>query len=413
MATDQKKMHELVAERIIEQLKEGIAPWQKPWNSAGTDYQMPYNAVTNNKYKGLNALYLNLFSPFKDPRWATFKQAQGEGWQIEKGAKGFMINFVKLQDLRTKLDDKKRPVLDEKGKPVKIMVQLSNPIVTRAWVFNGEQIKGIPPLPIREVKEAELWEKVARAESIIQASGAKVEHVVGDRAYYTPLFDKINMPERNQFDTSDRYYSTLLHELGHWTGHHSRLNRDLVNKFGTPDYAREELRAEIASMMLGNELSIGHDPKQHISYVDSWIKILTDTPYEIHTAAADAQRISDYVLAFEKKQEIKLDTSNVIEANPKTLQQGDKINYNSTTYNVLEAKKNLFIVQDMGNSDKIKLTTSDQLFSSLIQAKNNPQEILTVIQEPEKNGPQVKAQAPDEKQTVEVEEGSTNIKRKF
>jgi antirestriction protein ArdC len=304
MAVDQKKMHELVAGKIIEQLKEGVAPWQKPWSDDGVDYQMPFNAVTGNRYQGLNALYLHLFSSFKDPRWATFKQAQAKGWQVEKGAKGLMINFVKTHDFKINLDENKQPVLNKNGQPDKIKVQLNSPIVTRAWVFNAEQIKGVPPLPIREAKET-LWQKLARADNIIKTSGAKVEHVGGSAAFYSPLFDKINMPERSQFETADRYYSTLLHELGHWTGHQSRLNRAFTGRFGTPDYAREELRAEIASMMLGSELKIGHDPKHHVAYVESWVKILTDTPYEIHLAAADAQRMSDFVLAFEKKQEVK------------------------------------------------------------------------------------------------------------
>jgi antirestriction protein ArdC len=297
-------MHEMVAEKIIEQLKEGVAPWQKPWNSDGVDYRMPFNAVTGNRYQGLNALYLHLFSPFEDPRWTTFKQAQGKGWQVEKGAKGLMINFVKTHDFKAKLDENKQPVLNKNGEPEKIKVLLNSPIVTKAWVFNAEQIKGVPPLPIREVKET-LWEKLARAENIIKVSGAKIEHVGGSGAFYLSLVDKISMPDRSQFETADKYYSTLLHELGHWTGHHSRLNRAFTGKFGTPDYAREELRAEIASMMIGSELKIGHDPKHHVAYVESWVKILTDTPYEIHSAAADAQRINDFVMAFDKKQEIK------------------------------------------------------------------------------------------------------------
>lgn len=369
-------MYELVAEKIIEQLKQGVAPWQKPWNSAGTDYSMPYNAVTGNPYKGLNALYLHLFSPYHDPRWATFKQAESEGWQVKKGAKGFMINFVKTHDFRTKLDENKRPVI-ENGQPVKIKVQLANPIVTKAWVFNAEQIAGVPALPVVEAKENELWEKIARAENIIKQSGANVSHVQGDRAYYAPLFDKINMPERNQFETADRYYSTLLHELGHWTGHHSRLDRDLVNKFGSPDYAREELRAEIASMILGNELKIGHDPKQHVSYVESWIKVLTDTPYEIHAAAADAQRIFDFVMAFEQKREIKKDIQPQA-FNPDILQQGDRIKYNSTTYEVLEADKKNFLIQDIQNGHKIQLTPNDGLYKSLIEAKRNTRNVNVI-----------------------------------
>jgi antirestriction protein ArdC len=296
---EQKRIYEVVAERIIEQLKKGTAPWQKPWDSTGNEMVLPYNAVTNKSYRGLNSLYLHLFSPYSDPRWSTFKQAESQGWQVKKGAKGMAINFVKTHDLIPKRDKNGKTITDENGKPIKVRVELAKPIVTKAWVFNAEQINGVPELPKTEA--VNLWEKVERADKIVRESGARVEHVAGDRAFYAPLQDKIQMPERGQFKTADRFYATLLHELGHWTGHKDRLNRDLLNKFGSEEYAKEELRAEIASMMVGAELKIRHDPEQHVAYVDSWIKILTDTPFEIHAAAADAQKIFDYTMAFEKR----------------------------------------------------------------------------------------------------------------
>jgi len=302
MATETKKMHEVVAERIIEQLKQGTAPWQLPWEKSEAAFVKPYNAVTNQSYKGLNSLYLQMFSSFEDPRWATFKQAQSQGWQVEKGAKGMAINFVKTHSYHPKRDEKGQPVLDENGKPVKVRKELANPIVTKAWVFNAEQIKGVSPLEKKE--ETSLWEKASRVENLVKNTGADIEHVRGDRAFYSPLSDRIRMPERSQFKTSDRYYSTLLHELGHWTGHKERLDRSIMNTFGTEDYAREELRAEIASMMLGSEMRIGHDPKQHVAYVDSWIQILTEKPFEIHQAAADSQKIYDFLLAYDRKRDL-------------------------------------------------------------------------------------------------------------
>jgi len=307
MAAETKKMYEAVAEKIIAQLKEGTAPWQQPWEKSGAAFEKPFNAVTNKAYRGLNSLYLQLFTPFEDPRWATFKQAQSQGWQVQKGAKGMAINFVKTHEIYPKRDEQGKPVLDQSGKPVKVRRVLNPPMVTKAWVFNAEQIKGITPL--EKKPEISQWEKLNRVEKLVKNTGANIEHVQGNRAYYSPLGDNIRMPERTQFKASDRYYATLLHELGHWTGHKDRLDRSIMNTFGTQDYAREELRAEIASMMLGSELQIGHDPGQHVAYVDSWIKILTGNPFEIHQAAADSQKIMDYLMAFDRKRELKQDTS--------------------------------------------------------------------------------------------------------
>lgn len=303
MATETPKMHELVAEKIIAQLKEGTAPWQLPWEKSSGAFEKPYNAVTNKAYRGLNSLFLQLFTPFEDPRWSTFKQAQSQGWSVQKGTKGMAINFVKTHQLIPKRDEQGKPVLDQKGKPVKIRRKLNTPIVTKAWVFNAEQIKGVSPLEKKQ--EISQWEKLYRVESLVKNTGASIEHVPGNKAYYSPLVDNIRMPERTQFKASDRYYATLLHELGHWTGHKDRLDRSIMNTFGTQEYAREELRAEIASMMLGSELQIGHDPKQHLAYVDSWIKILTEKPFEIHQAAADSQKIMDYLMGFDRKRELK------------------------------------------------------------------------------------------------------------
>jgi antirestriction protein ArdC len=117
------------------------------------------------------------------------------------------------------------------------------------------------------------------------------------------MLDKITMPRREQFDAPDKYYATLLHELGHSTGHHSRLNRPLGNKHGSPAYAKEELRAEIASYIMGGELDLGHDPSQHLAYVKSWVSILKDNPMEIMTATRDAEKISNYLVKDPLKRE--------------------------------------------------------------------------------------------------------------
>jgi len=293
-----KPFHEVVAEKLIEQLKAGAAPWQKPWEPGEPNAYLPMNPTTGKRYKGINAIYL-MAQGRSDARWMTYKQAAAVGAQVRKGEKGTPVQYWKFSEEQDKLDDNGRPVLDAKGQPVKETVMLERPRVFFATVFNGEQIDGLPPL---QPKKEQTWSAVERAEHILKASGAAITHAAGDRAFYRPSTDSITLPERGQFLSADRYYATALHELGHWTGHASRLNRDLAHPFGSEGYAKEELRAEIASMIVGDELGIGHDPGQHAAYVGSWVKALQDEPLEVFRAAADAEKIHDYVLAFEQQQ---------------------------------------------------------------------------------------------------------------
>ncbi|MCP5273267.1 MAG: DUF1738 domain-containing protein [Burkholderiales bacterium] len=299
MDKSRKAYHEQVAESLIAQLKQGTAPWQKPWQSGDPLLSFPHNPTTQKRYRGINALYL-MSQDYADPRWLTYKQAAGLGAQVRKGEKSTWIQYWKFTDERIKKDDNGKTILNSEGKPAKETVKLERPRVFYASVFNAEQIDNLPELVI----EPPSWNPIERAELILQASLAAIEHGEYDRALYRPVTDKIHLPHKHQFETPDRYYATALHELGHWTGHESRLNRDLAHPFGSEGYAREELRAEIASMLLGHELGIGHDPGQHAAYVASWIKALEEDPTEIFRAAADAEKIQDYVLAFARQQEL-------------------------------------------------------------------------------------------------------------
>lgn len=291
-----KPFHETVAEKLIEQLKAGTAPWQKPW-AAGEFGSMPMNPTTGNRYKGINAIQL-MMQGRSDPRWMTYKQASEQGAQVRKGEKSTSIQYWQFTEERIKKGDDGKPVLNEKGEKVKITVELERPKCFYANVFNAEQIDGLPAITRKE----QTWDAIERAEHILAASGARITHQAGDRAFYRPSTDSITMPERSQFASANSYYATALHELGHWTGHPSRLDRDLSNPFGSEGYAKEELRAEISSMILGDELGIGHNPEQHAAYVGSWIKVLQEDPMEIFRACADAEKIHKFVLAFEQKQ---------------------------------------------------------------------------------------------------------------
>lgn len=287
-----------VADQVIKQLEEGTAPWIKPW--APGELRAPYNPTTDNPYRGMNALWLSMQGR-GDPRWLTYKQAAGLGAQVQKGSRGCHIEYWKFHEDRPKLGADGKPILGENGRAETVRVELDRPRRFTAVVFNAEQIEGLAPLPT--VAPRPEPERHERAEAIITNSGAKVRHVGGDRAYYAPGTDSITLPERHQFSSGNAYYATALHELGHWTGHQSRLDRDLSHPFGSEGYAKEELRAEIASLMLGEQLGLGHDPGQHVAYIGSWIKALQDDPREIFRAAADADKIGRFVLNFEHVQQ--------------------------------------------------------------------------------------------------------------
>ena len=311
-----KEYAEEVATRIIEQLEQGTAPWQKPWQPG--ELRLPYNPTTGKDYRGMNSLWLHAQGR-SDPRWMTYNQAASEGAQVRKGSKGTPILYWKFTEEQKVTDEQGQPVLNpETGKPKTLTVSLERPRSFMAVVFNAEQIDGLPPLEVRPLGPEP--ERHARAEAILAHSGAEIQHQAGDRAFYRPSTDRITLPERAQFSTADAYYATALHELGHWTGHPSRLERDLSHPFGSEGYAREELRAELASLMLGERLEIGHDPRQHAAYVGSWIKVLKEDPKEIFRAAADAERISSYVMQFEQEQTQAQTTEVPMMSEPKSIE---------------------------------------------------------------------------------------------
>lgn len=294
MADKRKSFHESVAENLIRQLEQGTAPWQRPWEPGDSGSLVPINPVTGKCYKGINALLL-MAQERNDQRWMTYNQSVSLGGQVLKGERGTGIQYWKFTDEFIKKDGQGKPVLDDAGHPVKVLVKLERPRVFYATVFNADQIEGLPPLQ----KKEQTWDAIERAEAILAKSGAVIRHNISGKAYYRPSTDNIHLPEKSQFPSADKFYATALHELGHWTGHSSRLDRDLAHPFGSEGYAKEELRAEIASMLLGDALGIGHDPGQHAAYVGSWIKVLQDDPLEIFRAAADAEKIQDYVLSLE------------------------------------------------------------------------------------------------------------------
>ncbi len=297
--SERRPWHEQVAATIIEALERGTAPWVHPWDP-GLMPSPPVNALTGKPYRGINQLWLSMQQygyDKKDPRWCTYRQARELGAQVQKGARGTLVQYWKQEERRLIRDEQGRPVLDEQGGKRYEVISLERPRVFHAVVFHASQIDGLPALPEQKAGKDTAFERHQAAERLLKNSGASIFHDQANQAFYRPSTDEIHLPEKGQFRSPDGYYATALHELGHWTGHERRLSRQLLaNPFGSAEYAREELRAEIASYMLGTELGIGHDPGQHHAYIESWIKILRDDPLEIIRAARDADQIRGYIM---------------------------------------------------------------------------------------------------------------------
>ena len=281
---------EAVTERLIGMLESGTAPWQKPWDAGIAAMNRPHN-FNGRPYHGVNALMLwctAIDKGYEDPRWLTFKQVNKLGGHVNKGEKAQIVEYWQWEK------EVENPETGEKEK-----VPLEHPKVYRAAVFNADQCTGLPKLR----RQAQKWSPVERAENIIAANGVPVTHNTDGSAFYSPGGDFICLPPRESFATVDAYYSTLLHEVGHSTGHPTRLNREFGGQFGSEGYAREELRAELASTFLCGVLGIattGSD-EQHAAYVKSWVSALKNDYNEIFKAAADAEKICNYLYEREKE----------------------------------------------------------------------------------------------------------------
>ena len=293
MAKDKTHYYHSFADKIIEKLEEGTAPWQRPWKAG--EFQPAFNPVSGAVYRGINQIMLSS-DGLNDPRFMTYKQAESKGWQVRKGSKSQTIVFWQMSQISVVKDEEGKPERDEEGNVKAEQIQLQKPILRFSNVFHASQIDGIPEWDGREIS----WNPDERAEAILENSGASITHDQRDRAFYRPSSDEIHLPPHAAFDSPDKYYSTALHELGHWTGHESRLDREF-GPFGSEIYAKEELRAEIASWMTSAELGISHNPEQHASYVKSWVKVLKEDPYEIVRACQSAENIKDYTLGLEKE----------------------------------------------------------------------------------------------------------------
>ncbi|WP_054177109.1 ArdC family protein [Citrobacter sp. CtB7.12] len=283
-SSDKTDIYQTVTDSIIKALESGVKPWQCPWKRNGLVSGIPSNYTTHEAYSGINIMLLWFSAAeqgFKDSRWMTYNQAKSTGAQVRKGERGTMAVFYKT--LEKEREDGEKDYI---------------PMLKHFIVFNAEQIDGLPhdgsdAQPEQPAEET--FKPFTRAEALLERSGAKITER-GQQAFFRPATDEIYLPERHLFSRAEDFYATGLHELVHWSGHPSRLNRDMKGRFGSEGYAAEELVAELGSAFLMADLGINGDV-QHENYIASWlIKLRNDKRY-IFRAASAASKAHRYLMA--------------------------------------------------------------------------------------------------------------------
>jgi antirestriction protein ArdC len=273
-------IYQTVTDAIIAELEKGAAPWVKPWHAdaaSGADH----NIVSGAAYRGVNRLILGMAgmgAGYTASQWATYKQWQDRGAQVLKGQKGTAICFYK-------------PVA---GTVDAATGELSSgyAVLKSYSVFNIEQTDAERPAPAA-IPDAAPFDASEQCEAAIIKTGAIIRHG-GDAAFYMPSTDAVQLPYKASFDTAAHYYATAFHELTHWTGAKSRLNRDHSGRFGNPAYAFEELIAEIGAAYLCADNGIQGELR-HAGYIASWLKACRDDNTAIFKAAAMAQKAADFI----------------------------------------------------------------------------------------------------------------------
>jgi len=276
---------QIITDRIIADLENGVAPWVKPWSASKSSptLGMAHNPTNGTVYRGFNQFWLTMMGSSSNA-WMTYKQASAVGAQVRKGEKGTPIVFWLI-------GDKKHT--NESGQ-----TESSKYVLLKHYtVFSVEQLDGyvVPTVPVEPTDEPTAFPEIASVESVIDRLALRGGlHHGGDSAFYTPSRDAISMPVRKAFKTDSDYCATLLHEAVHATGHKSRLDRFTPARFASEGYAYEELVAELGAAMLCARCGVDGQ-LQHSAYIGSWLKTLKNDKKFILTAAAHAQKAIDWI----------------------------------------------------------------------------------------------------------------------
>lgn len=284
-STEKLDVYAKVTSQIINAIEQGVGNWRMPWHTSGRFASSPINATSRKAYRGINTVCLWAAAEAKgydSGEWATYAQWHERGAQVRKGEKATTVVFWKFANNAAETDDGETPASG------------SRLLFTRGYaVFNAAQVDGYTP---KAESTESMPERIERAESWFHGIGADVRNE-GNRAYYAPGTDHIQMPPFAAFVENVSYYSTLAHEHTHWTAKSERCDRQLGKRFGDSAYAAEELIAELGAAFVCAHLGLSTEPREdHAEYIQSWLRVLRADRRAIFTAASKAQQAADYLI---------------------------------------------------------------------------------------------------------------------
>ena len=276
-----KDIYQEITNQIISDLEKGLPIWEKPWEKGFMGF--PTNVFSKSFYSGVNTLILWLRQSrtgFETSQWMTFLQVKKLGGSIKKGEKATQIVFYKKLVITDKESEEEKTI----------------PLLKTHAVFNLSQTEGLEHLIKKSSSKKEpLFQDVEKAEQLIKKSKADISFAFVDRACYLTEEDKILMPKKEQFKTGEGFYSTMFHELSHWTAHKSRLKRSMKGKKGSKAYAFEELVAEISASFICCHLGFEYSTR-HSAYVKTWLEVLKEDKKAIFRASSQAQKATEFIL---------------------------------------------------------------------------------------------------------------------
>jgi antirestriction protein ArdC len=293
---DRTSLYAEITDKVIAELEAGRVPWVQPWGTAAAKapLAMPKNAPTQRRYSGVNVLILwgaVIERGFVGKSWLTFRQALSLGGNVRKGEHGTTVVYA---DRFTPEDERRRAERD--GDEPGVI-----PFLKRFTVFNTDQCEGLPGELVTAPPPVPEGLILPQVEALVAATGADFR-IGGDRAFYSPAHDYVQVPRPDAYFEPVNWHRTALHELGHWVGHPSRLARDLSGMFGSALYAKEELVAEMTSAFTCASLGIVPTVR-HADYLGSWLEVLREDDRAIVRAASAASKAADYLLAFRPEPE--------------------------------------------------------------------------------------------------------------